>query len=168
MKRIFFICLMVLLTSPYFTYTSNADELKIVPPDTMIVIVRTPCFGFCPFYKLTIHGDGKIEFIGKGDVDGTGLHVKTISPEKVILILKELDRINFNDLDNISFADLNTPPLTHNSSIILSLTQKNKQEGFYHILGSDSKKDKMVVTLVDTIVDLAEIIDWVHSSSKGI
>ena len=95
---------------------SVAEEQKTVPADTKILLERTVCNGTCPVYKLTIYSDGKIEFFGEEFVNAIGQHVKTISQEKVALILTEVDSTNFFELngkyDCFDWTDSSTAKIT--------------------------------------------------------
>ena len=38
----------------------------------VITLERTACFGTCPIYKLTVYGDGRVEYEGERFVTVTG------------------------------------------------------------------------------------------------
>ena len=48
-----------------------------------ITLERQPCFGFCPVYTLTIHGDGQVEYDGLNHVEVTGPQTAAIDPAAV-------------------------------------------------------------------------------------
>ena len=49
--------------------TPTPEELK----DVIITLERTECFGTCPVYRLTVHGDGRVVYEGIRfvEVEGT-------------------------------------------------------------------------------------------------
>ncbi|MCR9171005.1 MAG: DUF6438 domain-containing protein [bacterium] len=58
-------------------------------------IERTPCFGRCPTYKMTIYSDGFVEFNGIRDVDMIGKYTTTITQGQMNAILKKAEEIEF-------------------------------------------------------------------------
>src|SRR5215510_11697948 len=36
-----------------------------IPPDTLITLEHTECYGECPSYELTIRADGTVVFVGR-------------------------------------------------------------------------------------------------------
>jgi hypothetical protein len=64
--------------TPDLSSLSDAD-LKTVT----IELERTACYGTCPAYKLTIHGDGRVEYNGKSHVKEIGAREGRIETEKI-------------------------------------------------------------------------------------
>jgi len=56
--------------------TDRNPDLNSLSDDDITTLVvrlqRTRCYGICPAYKLTIHGDGKVEYEGLKYVKETG------------------------------------------------------------------------------------------------
>ena len=65
---------------------------------TKITLERTPCYGACPVYKLTIHRSGKVEYEGKDHVRQKGSRSGTISTEDFEKLLRKIYEINFFNL----------------------------------------------------------------------
>src|ERR1700680_1928962 len=57
---------------------SDAD-LKV----ETIQLERTGCYGTCPAYSVTIHGDGKVEYNGKSHVKEMGTREVRIETDKI-------------------------------------------------------------------------------------
>jgi len=74
---------------------AKANESDI----TKIALERTPCFGACPVYKLTIHRSGQIEYEGKDHVRQKGSRSGTISTEDFEKLLRKINEINFFNLN---------------------------------------------------------------------
>ncbi|MBI4672163.1 MAG: hypothetical protein HY741_10915 [Chloroflexi bacterium] len=80
--------------------TSSPNALT-EPPDAYplsevtITLERTVCFGACPAYSVTIHGDGRVEYAGKQFVRVTGAQSKKIPQQAVIELLREFYRVDF-------------------------------------------------------------------------
>ena len=67
---------------------------------TKIVLERTPCFGTCPVYTLTVLSSGRVEFSGENHVKVKGLQTGQISPEDFGRLVKKIDEIDFFNLRN--------------------------------------------------------------------
>lgn len=64
-----------------------------------ITLERTPCFGSCPVYSLSISRSGIVRFDGKKFVEHTGPDSAKISPAAVDSLLAEMDEAGFYELD---------------------------------------------------------------------
>ena len=40
-----------------------------------VTIRRTPCYGHCPVYELSVSGDGEVEYSGEWFVAREGVHI---------------------------------------------------------------------------------------------
>ncbi len=67
---------------------------------TKITLERTPCFGTCPVYELTVHRSGRVEFEGKEHVRQKGSHQGRISPGDFDRLVKKIGEINFFGLND--------------------------------------------------------------------
>ena len=63
---------------PDLTSLSDAD-LKTVT----IQLERSGCYGTCPVYTVTIHGDGRLEYNGKGHVKEIGAREGRTEMDKI-------------------------------------------------------------------------------------
>ena len=68
------------------------------PAITTIVLERTPCFGACPVYTLTVHSSGVVEFDGKSHVKATGVQTGKISAQGFAQLVKKIEGIDFFNL----------------------------------------------------------------------
>jgi hypothetical protein len=66
-------------------------ELK----DVQLSFERTGCYGNCPAYKLTIHGDGRVEYEGGTDVNLKGKKAGHIEPGDLRKILAAFDKADY-------------------------------------------------------------------------
>src|SRR5215831_2460755 len=71
------------------------DDLKTLT----IQLERMPCYGVCPGYSLTIHGDGRIEYNGKSHVKETGTREGQITIDKIKALALEFAKAKFWELD---------------------------------------------------------------------
>ena len=58
---------------------------------------RTPCFGPCPVYNLTVGGDGVVTYEGIQFVESLGGRRATIAVNQVVLLVNEFLRVRFFD-----------------------------------------------------------------------
>jgi hypothetical protein len=72
---------------------------------TTVELSRGPCFGSCPAYTVTVHGDGQVRFVGQ---QGRRSRIQTkksgtVPRERVQEILQVLDRVEFMTLEGRAF-----------------------------------------------------------------
>lgn len=69
-----------------------------------VQLSRGPCFGSCPSYVMTIHGNGSVEYTGVRHVRIQGSQTGTVSREQLIRVLESLDHSHFWSLEDRAFA----------------------------------------------------------------
>ncbi|PYT96669.1 MAG: hypothetical protein DMG38_22940 [Acidobacteria bacterium] len=79
------------------THPKNIESLRIQ-------MSRGPCYGRCPSYTVTIHGNGSIEYVGERYVKTRGLQVGRLGREQVLAVLRSLDRAQFPALEDRAFT----------------------------------------------------------------
>ena|SRR5438445_9510076 len=57
-----------------------------------ITLERTPCYGHCPVYTVTVHGNGMVEYLGKSNVDIPGAQMTTVDPQRILDLLRSFKR----------------------------------------------------------------------------
>ena len=67
-------------------------------PIIRITLERTPCFGSCPVYTVTVHRSGRVVFSGKEHVRMKGVRSGRISAAAFATLVKKIDEINFFSL----------------------------------------------------------------------
>lgn len=105
----------LLLTFSFCCSCASIEKGKSEWEDSTIEFSRGSCFGMCPVYMLTIHGNGKVYYNGyshtKPGVDST-----TISKEAVDFLFGTLKKNGFNELEsqylNTSIPDLPTATIS--------------------------------------------------------
>jgi hypothetical protein len=70
------------------------DELKTV----VVRMERTHCLGTCPAYILTIHGDGRVEYVDKENKEVAPPKQGSITPSAVKTLVAEFARVKFLSL----------------------------------------------------------------------
>jgi len=73
-------------------------------------IRRTPCFGRCPTYTLTVHFSGDVEYNGERNVSKIGRYKTKVEQEVLSKLIRRAEDINFFYLkyfyDNENVTDL--------------------------------------------------------------
>src|SRR5689334_10106440 len=65
---------------------------KVAPAafDT-ITFERTPCFGTCPVFKVSVSGSGAVRFDGVGNVDSVGTYTGRIDEKSAAALRRAFD-----------------------------------------------------------------------------
>jgi hypothetical protein len=126
-----------------------------VSQQAALTLERTACFGFCPIYKLTVYGNGKVVYEGKRFVKVTGTRTTTISQTAVRKLIADFQKINYFKLQ-----DSYTGGHTDAPSAITSLTMGKKQKTVNHYLASPNAPTQLT--------DLENQIDAVVNSKQWI
>jgi hypothetical protein len=129
--------------------TVEASE-QTNPPETFITIERTPCYGRCPDYKVTISADGAVVFEGRRFVKTVGTAASRISQERFQELLAEFDKINYFKLrDRYERPEDGCKQwATDNPSTITSLTLNGKVKSVSHYYGCGG---------IDVLTDLTKL-----------
>jgi hypothetical protein len=65
-----------------------------------ITLERTPCYGPCPVYKVTVSGAGEVEYFGEACVDKAGTHRWRISRRRLQRLEVVFERANYLHLED--------------------------------------------------------------------
>jgi Domain of unknown function (DUF6438) len=76
-----------------------------------VTLKRTPCYGPCPVYKVTVFGTGEVEYYGEAYVDRAGTHRWRISRRRLQRLAEAFERVNYLQLEDAytSFGVTDTP-----------------------------------------------------------
>ena len=100
----------VVETSPQSELASEAPAVENVTPPVskadstarvfFASIIRTPCYGNCPTYDMTIYQDGFVELNGIRGIDFTGKYTTQLNEAEVHNFRIRANRIEFMDMDD--------------------------------------------------------------------
>jgi Domain of unknown function (DUF6438) len=62
---------------------------------TLVTLERGPCFGTCPVYRVSLAGDGTVEFVGTRFVAREGTATSRIAPERVDSLVRSLEAAGY-------------------------------------------------------------------------
>lgn len=94
--------------------------------DLLITLERTPCFGRCPVYFVSVDENGKVEYEGKNFVGTMGKQTAEVSQEKVRELVAEFMRIKYFELNDEYTQPITDLPTTYTSITIDGRTKKVK------------------------------------------
>jgi len=77
----------------------------------IIRLERGGGFGGAPAYSITIHGDGKVAYVGQRRVAVKGTRTASMGPDQIRRLVERLDRIDFLGLDSRTFARCPDAPI---------------------------------------------------------
>ena len=112
------ICALLLATN---VASLASDDTK---KDLAITIERTACYGTCPAYKVTIHGDGSVLYEGRKYVRVVGTQESTISPKAVSKLAQAFLNDGYFELRDNYPASFTDGPTTYTS---IALAGRHKE-----------------------------------------
>jgi hypothetical protein len=68
--------------------------------DLEVKLRRTPCFGMCPVFDVTIQHDGTLRYYGRQNVAETGERTRRLTRSQMIELSRTVDHVHFFDLDD--------------------------------------------------------------------
>jgi hypothetical protein len=132
-KMVLCVCFSLIAAIPALAYWSQqAPQLsKLTDSDLRKVVVhleRTRCYGDCPAYKLTVYGDGRVEYDGED-------HVKVKGKKEALIELADIRRI-VTEFDQASYFSMQQYTEEHCSCTLCTdmptTITEIKIEGFSH------------------------------------
>jgi hypothetical protein len=79
--------------------------------DLAVKLERTQCFGMCPSYTVTIHGDGKVTWHGDKYVATVGDAIGRTDPAQLEQLVRAIDQARFFERDESGKLDRCRPGL---------------------------------------------------------
>lgn len=121
-----------------------------------ITLTRSPCFGFCPDYTVSINQDGLVQYDGRRFVNVEGPQTDQIEPEAVQALLARFDAINFNSLRNEYRAHVSDLP-----TYTITLVRNGRTKTVVDYGGPGVGMPQAVRELQDEIDRVANSRQWV-------
>lgn len=85
--------------APVAEPTAGARRAAPEPARLRVKLERTPCFGFCPTYTVVIHGDGRVDWVGRANVLAIGRRHGRVTRAQLDELSRLLDRVRFFERD---------------------------------------------------------------------
>lgn len=143
-----------------------------VPPDTVITLERTGCFGTCRGYTLSIFADGSVVFYGaarRGSTGSVGAARSWMSQEQIRRLLTEFDEVGYFSLkDTYKSAGDGCPSVaTHVSSAITSIQINGRRKTVEHYHGCMTRGRRPLV-YPQRLTELEASIDEAAASAQWV
>jgi hypothetical protein len=152
--------------APNTPSNSVAAATERRPMRFRVTLERTPCLGMCPSYRVTIHGNGKVDWEGidnvvaMGRLDGS----REVSYDELLQLSLLIDEAKF--FDRNQYGEIETGPIctksgnttTCSSSIhICTDTTHSKitvsRAGRTHVVDNDHCDEKPGIDELEVMID---------------
>lgn len=145
-NRLIIICLIA--------FASCATTKVAVSESSVLTFEKTPCFGRCPTYKMTIQGNGKCILVGEKNTAHIGHFEKQLTKEEVTSIFTDLKNAGYDTLQEKYLSRATDLPMT-----IYSLTENGKTKS----VTSQQGQPESLIELDKRLSAIAEAEDWKQS-----
>jgi Domain of unknown function (DUF6438) len=150
---------------------TQLPKLESLTPDQIKSLVisfeRTSCYGNCPAYKLTIHGDGRVEYVGARDVKVVGSKSGSVEDAGLRSILAAFSAAAFTSIgEDVSESKCSCNTCTDFPSVITAITvgKATYRVNHYHGCACASKE---LLNLEDEIDRIVRSDQWTGDISKA-
>jgi|ERR1700682_462166 len=171
-RLLFLSCLsLIVLAIPVWVFASRQtsqlsnltdSELK----EVVIRLERTRCYGNCPAYKLTIHGDGRVEYDGADNVKVKGKKEAGIGLADVKRIVSEFDKAGYFSIEQFKREKCSCTLCTDMPTTITEIQVKGTSHRVEHYYGCRCAP-KALWDLEGTIDKIARTEQWTGDVSEA-
>lgn len=129
MKNLKYLSLLIILILGVASVNAQESEANVA-----ITLERTPCFGACPVYTVTILDDGTVNYNGTNFVEVTGEQTTQIDPATVALMVQAFEDAGFFEWNEA----YDTQTVTDLPYINISVTRDGETHSIFHYIGDYS------------------------------
>lgn len=79
----------------------------------VIVLRKTPCFGFCPYFEASIYADGRVHYVGHSNVAKVGTYELQVPAEAVRRLLSRAEAVGFGSFQDKYVSGATDLPSTY-------------------------------------------------------
>lgn len=87
-------------------------------------IRRTPCYGRCPEYTITIYPNGKVEYLGVRFVDKVGKFSATVTPDVLESVKAKAKELGYFEMEDVYKSEVSDFPTCITSITIDGKTKR--------------------------------------------
>jgi hypothetical protein len=168
---LFFSCLgLIALVLPVWVFASRQNpqlsnltegELKQIA----VRLERSGCYGNCPAYKLTIHGDGRVEYEGADNVKVKGKKDAVIDLADVKRIVSEFDKAAYFSIEQFTEEKCSCTLCTDMPTATTEIQVKGTSHRVEYYFGCGCAP-KALWALEEAIDKIARTEQWTGDVSK--
>ena len=164
---------------PYMTFSATSRALAIAAIAALsncnatsqgfstATFERTPCFGTCPVYRVSVkangngNGNGIVTFEGIRNVDSVGTYTSQIDAAAISKLAKAIEDAKYFSLQP-SYGQANCPHYGADSQRILtSVTTPEKNKSIDHDLGCGADAPAALADLYKKFDDIIGTSRWI-------
>ncbi|HEX5436463.1 MAG TPA: DUF6438 domain-containing protein [Gemmatimonadaceae bacterium] len=133
-----------------------------------LILERSPCFGFCPAYRLTLHADGSVTFGSRDPGDVIRMATDTIPAARFEWLVREAHRIGFGKLPAVIAHDSSLCPVraTDQSTATVTIVRADSMHRVVDYHGCYAGTDLSVVPAVGELRHFESEIDSVAQTGR--
>lgn len=135
------------------TAPSSASDEQVV-----IKLERSMCFGQCPSYTVTIHGDGSVVYVGRDYVHVKGEQHGTAQRADVARLVDMFERAHFFDL-----KDQYSAMITDNPTYSVTYERNGRSKTVEDYVGQEAGMPQAVTDIEQEIDRVAHTEKWVST-----
>lgn len=133
------------------------------PTGSLIVrLTRTPCYGRCPTYEITIYDDGLLLYDGKQNVEKQGKYFRKLEKSEVQNLKTAFANANFFQLAN-TFPETEKVPTDLPSCIVYF---KDKDKGEEKTITDHRWKTPELLSVIEKSIDSLAASKLLHFYDK--
>jgi len=140
------------------------EDMPAAPASTAAIkLSRSGCYGWCPDYTVTLHGNGWVEFSGNFYTNVTGTHVYTVSPGDVAALV---ERLRADDIWSMAGNWVGNGSDAPRYS--LDITIGGQTRHFEDYFGRQLGMPQALSDAMDDIDRASRTDNWIHLSSYAV
>ena len=128
-----------------------------------IVLERTGCYGWCPSYRVEVHGDGRVIYQGGRSVDVEGKHEYHVPKEEVAKLIESM-----RSKDLWSLRSEYNAPITDNPRYVLSFGMGKHSKVISNYVGEMVGMPKVVAEFESEVDKVARTEKWIHLTTESV
>jgi len=99
----------------------SGEPVRDISPFDYVTLSKSPCFGACPVYDITLQGDGRVTYHGGRFTKLQGQHSATYSAGRFLEVLSMLEMRGFADFDDAYTRETCQPWATDHPTVTVEL-----------------------------------------------
>lgn len=143
--------------------TAHVPMPAAAPMNIAVTLTRDPCFGGCPAYAVTVHGDGRVRFEGWGDVIVPGVREYRIPAAQAEALIEQFRAADFWSLDD-AYRGL----ITDHPTQYLTVTAGRRSKSVEDYAGLRAGMPDVVIALERAVDAAAGTERWVTGNAQTI